>query len=283
MTGPGRRELKRLDRLVLGELGAGARRRLQERMAMDPELRQAHDLRVEVMRALERKDVSELELQAVQSRLLGEPEAPRGPALARWTLVGLAAAAAAALVLWVGPGESTDEFGVRGASGDAGLAIEVLCAANGSRSFAAVSDGACSPHDVMAVTHRVDETAAPDARYLTVFGVGHKGTVHYYAPTPDASPPVVVDRGQWSANDVVVRLEVNHDPGTVRVYALLSPFPATVEEIDRWGEALGHEDPATLDQEPWIDRVPGALLREACPSAGACEAAETSFVIGRTR
>ena len=106
------------------------------------------------------------------------------------------------------------------------------------------------------LTHQLRAAAPGVTGQLTLFGVDSQGRARYYAPTPVAPSAVRVDEGVWQAAPLSVRLQVNHTPGPLRVFALLSPQAPSVEDVDTWAAALASTP--TIDPTPWHRRVGAA-------------------------
>lgn len=89
---------------------------------------------------------------------------------------------------------------------------------------------------------------SPNLAYAAFFGVDESGTIYWYGPSPAAPAPVAVDHGEKvEPIGETIRLNVNHDPGPVRVHAVLSPDPIDHAELAR---RLEHKS----DRELWRSR-----------------------------
>jgi hypothetical protein len=103
--------------------------------------------------------------------------------------------------------------------------------------------------------------------------------VRYYAPTPVDPEGVSVASGAWRAAPLSVRLGVNHAPGPLRLYALLSPQAPTVETVDALAAAVTEADGAALDA-PWHLTANPTLLNALCgPDTGACQSARLDLML----
>jgi hypothetical protein len=95
------------------------------------------------------------------------------------------------------------------------------------------------------------KNSSPKLHYAAFFGVDQTGKILWYGPTPADPGAVGVDQtSELSPVGEAIRLEVNHEPGGVRVFGLFSPEPVdfvalrqTVDGFDRQrlfdGEAPG--------------------------------------------
>ena len=173
------------------------------------------------------------------------------------------------------------------ARGGAGtpLGLSVLCAPRGTadEALSPASTSGCPVEGVVSFAYRVAPRTVHGAQSLAVFGVDARGAVHYYAPTP-VDPPLVADlRDRWANTGVAVDLSINHVAGRVRVYALLTRQPLAVADIDGLAARMRAEKPASPSAATWLERLRPADRPTACQDINDCEAAETSFVIGRTK
>jgi hypothetical protein len=144
--------------------------------------------------------------------------------------------------------------------------------------------GACNVDGLLGFAYRVaprDERA--EERWLSLFGVDERGTVLYYAPTPVDPSAVSTTTGKWTAAPMSVDAGVNHAPGTVRVFALLSPEVPSVERIDGWATML-HDLPAASEgDEPWHRRLGPTAVASVCRRLDLCDSAELSFELHEER
>lgn len=285
--------------LVVG-LGRRRRRALVERVRGNPEARREWDRALSAFRVVEQREVSRFELDQVERWLFEDLEAaavvaPAPAGRRRWTwLAGAVAslASAAALVLWLESGEGHDDPGleVEGSGDDAGLvargrgqwsrplAIALVC---GQPPRPATRSG-CGRDELLGFSARLAPGNHGRAgASLSLFGIDARGELLYYAPTPAELDPeleLAVDRG-WTALPMSVRLEVNHVPGRVRVFALAGARPPSLAELDTWAEALREQPSAALDDPPWHLRLDRAALAGVCPSPARCASAEAEFLI----
>jgi hypothetical protein len=289
----------RLERWIERELTEGLsprrRARLDEQLRRDPHARARYDRAVEALRVLEGDlDVAPTELDVVGRWLFDGPDA-RTPAAAReavrrwWPLV-TAVLAAALVLLWVGPladpaalrpWTSDDGWQARGLGDPEGLALEALCGPDEADDAARrmrVRD--CGLGDLMGLAYRVPAGAGGQ---LTVFGVDAQGDAMFYLPTPVAAEGATVDPGHWRALPLAVRLSVNHAPGSLRIYGLVAPTVATVEEVRALAEALAPMPPAEPGDAPWTTRVTEGAAKDAlsrlCPAPFRCDAAELRLTL----
>lgn len=292
MSGSSRRGWSdaRLDRLVERELVEGlrprARARLHERLRRDPRARARYDRAVEALRVLEGDvDVAGSELDVV-GRWLADDWAATEPARRRaWGWRGwsaLAVVAAAALVLsWavprvdlqaLRPGTGDDGWQARGLGHAGDLALEALCSPDDADPDARRAEARdCDRVELMTLAYRVPSGIQGE---LTVFGIDAQGDVMFYLPTPVDPAGASIAPGRWRPLPVAVRLSVNHAPGPLRIYGLVAPRVATVDEVRSLATELAPQPAATPGDPPWTERVTPASLRPLCPELSACPAAE---------
>lgn len=266
--------------LVLGRLSTRAARRALRRVRDEPEARRAYDLAVAALRHLEGRDhgVADFELELVGQRLFaGLDEQPRPLPWWRrriaWSTAGLGVCVALALLV-LRPADDADEFHVRGAGEPATLALAALCGAPGRGLPLAPALRDCPLDGNLVLAYRAGPSAPP---WLTLFGVDAGGRALYYAPTP-ADPGVLAERGAWTAAPFSVSLAINHDPGDVRVFALLAARAATLDEIDAWSAALAALPSTDPGDPPWHLRL-GPLSPGLCDEPDACASAELAFSV----
>lgn len=74
----------------------------------------------------------------------------------------------------------------------------------------------------------------PALRYAAFFGVDPNGAIYWYGPSPvrEESWPVQPHEKITPVGDTI-ELDVNHQPGQVRVYALFTPEPMRYPALDR--------------------------------------------------
>lgn len=290
-----------LDRAIDRELlvGLSARRRaaLHERLRRDPRARARYDRAVEALRVLEGDvDVAGSELDVV-GRWLADDLGATDPAPERrtWPAV-LAVLAAALVVLWISPlrdpgslarWTDDDAWQARGGGPRDGLALEALCGPDEADPAARrVRARDCSLADLMGLAYRVP--AGTDGR-LTVFGIDAQGDAMFYLPTPRdpaGATGVEVETDRWRALDLAVRLRVNHAEGRLRIYGLVAPSVATVDEVEALAHALAPLPPAEPGDSPWTARVAAspdhaaaAALARLCPDLARCSAAELQLTL----
>ena len=307
MKGP--TSLRRLlERELVSGLGRRRRRALVERVRGNDEARRGWDRAVSAFRMIERREVSNFEIEQVERWLFDDledsgvltPSTAHGWGARRsWTLAAAMAslATAAAAIIWIGAappsaqlgsveldGEGEPGFTARGArTWSRPLALELVC----GEPPRPVGSGGCAADDLLGFSARLGvESLALQAAaalgeaplQLSVFGLDAHGELLYYAPTPEHSqlPALELDGG-WTALPMSVRLEVNHSPGLTRVFALASEQVPTLAELDEWGAALAQTPVASVDDPPWHLRL-GTLTR-VCPRVERCASAETEFTL----
>jgi hypothetical protein len=290
----------RLERWIERELTQGLsprrRARLHEQLRRDPRARARYDRAVEALRVLEGDlDVAPSELDVV-GRWLADgwdapPPAAASEGVRRWWPVVTALVAAALVLSWVGP--LADPEALRPWSGDGGwqarglgqadgLALEALCGpdeADDAARHVRVRD--CGLGDLLGLAYRVP---ADTHGQLTVFGVDAQGDAMFYLPTPIAAEGATVDPGRWRALSLAVRLSVNHAPGSLRIYGLVAPTVATVQEVRALAAALAPMSPAEPGDAPWTARVAAdaaaqQALSRLCPAPFRCDAAELRLTL----
>jgi hypothetical protein len=287
------RELARyrrwIDLELVGKLPKRLRLRLHEHLRSNEESRAYYDRGIEAYRSLEGgRDPSHLELSMVQTWLAdGLTEAEVEPAsrrLGRWAVPGLAAlgVAAALLLTWgLLPRPRHDDLEARGAARDQGLAIEVMCASRVAEGIAPMRPaelGSCDVGGLLGFAYRASSHEdVAEGRWLSLFGIDERGTVLYYAPTPVDSSAIAAEPDSWTAAPMSVDAGVNHSPGTVRVFALLSPESPDVAKIDAWAAMLRDLPAASAGDEPWHQRLGPAAMSSVCRRPELCDSAELSF------
>lgn len=288
----------RLDRAIERELVEGLpprqRARLHERLRRDPRARARYDRAVEALRGLEGDaDFASFELDVVGRWLESDwgaegttHAAAEGRRASRWWPALLAAVAAALVLLWVvpltdphalRPLSESDGWQVRGPGGLDGLALEALCGPDEADAAARrVRARDCQLSELMGLAYRMPASARGQ---LSVFGIDAQGDVMFYLPTPVDPAGAEVRPGRWRALPLAVRLSVNHAPGALRIYGLVAPRVATVDEVRAVAEQLAPQPAAAPGDEPWTARVAPQTLAGLCPEPSACQAAELVLTI----
>jgi hypothetical protein len=292
-----------IERELVEGIAARRRRTLVERVRGNPDQRSGWDQAIAAFRVLEQREVSRFELDQVERWLFDDldeagliEDRKPGPGR-RWTTIAMTlatVAAAALLLVWIGPEspsetlerDPVDELQARGDPGFARpLALELVC---GEPARPAAARG-CALHELLGFSLRLgDESLDPNAAaalgraplYTSVFGIAADGELLYYLPTPvePSHATLRLDAG-WQALAISVRLEVNHEPGRVRVFALASDAPADVADIERWAAALEAQPSAGIDDPPWHLRLAPRVLGSVCPDRSRCASAETELTI----
>lgn len=282
-----------VERELIEGLGRRRRRALIERLRGNTDARRGWDRAIAAVRALERRSVSRFEIDQVERWLLEDLDdagvlahsGGRWRGLA-WMGAGVAAIAMVALAWWLVPRtDRPDEFAVRGSGWARPLAIEPVC---GTPPRPARAQG-CRLDELLGFSVRLGAeqldaealAALSEAPLqLSLFGVGDDGEVHYYLPTPiDPTTPRFDVESRWQPLPLSIRLEVNHAPGRVRVFALASEAAPTIADLDRLAAALRMQPSATVDDPPWHRRLPRAALGELCSDLDRCATAETELSI----
>ena len=279
---------KLIEQEVLGQLPSRHRERLHDHLRSNTHARGEYDRAIEAFRVLEERDVAQVELDLVERWLFDERPAAdeaRAGAFGRlWAIVAVTAAAAAAAVLLLRTqlvAEPDEYMGVRDGSGvRLGLAIEALCSASpmaGSDEMQPASVSGCPLSGELSFAYRVDAIASLDAGVLTIFGVDGSGEVTYYAPTPADAEPIPIEVGRWQALPMTIALDVNHAPGVLRLYGLVTPVALTVDDVDEAASML-RARPAT--RAAWPTRLGGrGRIARICAPPQACLSAELTFRI----
>lgn len=287
---PSSRLRRLLDRTVLGTLAPARRSTVVTGLRGNRGAREHYDRAIDGFRALEGRPISEVEYDLVEQWL--SQDGSFSPSLAearpgvleRWLGVfGVAVAVAAALVLVFGPLRPSleDPMGVRGGSQRTALALEALCPSGlgGTRLRPAIAHG-CSESGTLSFAYRLDARAS--GGHLALFGLDEDGDVMYYLPTPADPDVATAVEGTWQPLPHVVELEVNHVPGQLRIYGIVSPAPLSIDAIDDAAASLRHMLPATVGDAPWHERLPSrSAIAAECTAAGGCQSAELSFWIYR--
>ncbi|MCA9700188.1 MAG: hypothetical protein KC431_21870 [Myxococcales bacterium] len=308
-----------IDRLIehelLDGLGRDRRRSLLDRLRGNGDDRRRWDRAIAAFRVLEDRAVSRTEVDQVERWLFEDLAADGvlvGEAAAsgrrRWWapwVAGLSTlAAATALLLLVVERPDGDEDGVE-AQGrlltivDDGelqargaivwprpLAIDALC---GQPPRSSTMRG-CDIDELLGFSARLDGDAGfagePGSTvHLSLFGIDDGGRLRYYAPTPDGAALDQLLRVEaeprWQALPMSVRLGVNHRPGSLRIFAIATPEPASVADVERWTAALREQGPAGVDDPPWHLRLSSADLGpQVCDGLRRrCASAETTLTI----
>ncbi len=305
-----------LERSLLGEGGPSLRTQVRERLRHDAQARQVYDDYFTALELLEQgssakaasPEEAHFSLSAEEQEWLAEgffqararvtDPAPR-VAWRSWLPWVFAAAATFLLVaVWQwgrarGEGAVEDRVAVapplatatgpgaglvaRGRGRQAELEFEIFCGPE----LAPVNDGRCALDEEMNIAARA--TGSRDyegARSLTLFGVDEAGRVQYYLPTPVDAAGLALPAGAWEMPEHAVRLEVNHRAGQLRIFGLLAPRTARVEEVDAMAELLREAPDAPSAAGTWIDliaRRDAELAAQLCPESQACEAVYTEL------
>jgi hypothetical protein len=299
--------LRRLiERELIAGIAAWRRRTLIERVRGNPDQRRGWDRAIAAFRVLEQREVSGFELDQVERWLFEDLDAAgvvadrpaREGVGRRWTTLALTlvSVAAVGLLVWIDPGSPTpitlaviddaDDMQPRGEDGwTRPLALELVC---GSPARPAASRG-CNLDELLGFSLRLgDESLDPSAAsalaraplYTSVFGIAADGELLYYLPTPIEPSHATLRLGTgWQALPISVRLDVNHEPGRVRVFALASEAPADVADIERWVSALRAQPRAGIDDPPWHRRLAPSVLGPVCRDRDRCASAETELSI----
>jgi len=256
-----RRSLAQLRKATLGRASHRELVQLARHLKWCGLCRETYDRQVEVDRELARLSGAEVELVPLERALAratvldAAAEVPGGR---RWRLwVGLSVAATLALLLLLlwpvllrdddGPpdGRRPPEFALRGADA---VALRLYCidpgAPTGGRFRPASADGGalgCRLGESLKVTY-LNAAAKPRYRYLWVVGLDEELEVKWYYPTPGARSGVAIkETRELVPLPDMIRLEVNHRPGLVRVFGVFSSSRIDAERIRRALERIRSE------------------------------------------
>ncbi len=278
-----RRFRRLIDRELTGQLPPSHRADVVEHLRANPDARAHYDQGIEAYRALASDDIANVELEQVEQWLFagpnpvasGPPEPVRKPIYRAWGLWA-ALTACAALLLWLGPTPAPQPDGLtpKGTTDEHRLMLEVLCG-EGPTSMHTATKG-CSHTQSMGFAYRVarPDIGADTPMKLSIFGVDARGRVQYYLPTPVDDTVVAAQPGDSQPVAIGVDLKVNHRPGDLRVFGLLSPVAPNVQQIDRIAETLAPTAPAQPGDPPWHQGLDPDLLSNLCPAPANCASAE---------
>jgi hypothetical protein len=277
-----------IERALLGRIGADARRRLHDRLRSDARSQAIYDRGAEALRALEGgREPADFEVDLVETWLRedGVLADVTATETSRWAglWIALAIVSAAVLVVVLQPRSSMpvdDALTAKGSGQGTPLAIDVLCGATPD-DMRSAADG-CAHAGTLAFAYRVDaQWSGGDT--LVLFGVDGEGGALYYAPTPDAAAPRA-SAGQWRALERTVRIAVNHRPGRLRVFALLTDTAPDLDAIDETAALLSALPPATVGDPPWHERLAGTgAIATSCARSLSCASAELELQIHEDR
>ncbi len=279
-----------IEAAVQGRLSSSRRGALWGRLRSDAQARSDYDRVFDVMRALEQRPLAEAEYGLVEDWLLADVE-PETATVASswwsWRWLGVACAVTAGLVLAVGPLQprvQDDGWQARGSQGAHGLAIDALCPTRTGEGLernglVPAAEAGCSGQSTLSFAYRIDPSS-PAVGVLSLFGVDERGDVLYYAPTPADTAAIDTVVGTWQPLPLVVNLNVNHEPGRIVLYGLVSAEPPTREQIDAVARALDETPPVRMGDPPWHRRLLGRdVMDELCGTPSTCESAELKFEI----
>jgi len=305
---PNRRERRfrnLIDRELQGRLPASHRQEVMEHLRANTQAREHYDHGITAFRALADDDIAPVELEQVEQWLFDGPDpvSAGGPRLQhettarRWSLWGVMAGVTASLLLlvWVNnPPPELDEvveaegFTPRGGSILQRLSLEALCSPQASvgRHHALTNlrpgqQQGCPSDGILGFSYRVRaaEHAVDPPLSLSIFGVDHSSRIQYYAPTPVDPNAVTASVGTTQATPMTVDLAINHHPGNLRVFGLLSRQTPTISAIDQFAEHLESQAPAGFGEKPWHQRLDLPELAALCPNKDACASAELSLTV----
>lgn len=282
------RRMMKIHDAVLGRSSGRAWTRMIEQLRSHEQDREIYDRATLAMRALERREIAETEIDLVERWLTddGVLAPQRTPTRTRaWMWIGVAFGMAAAAVLALRPSPPPapdDRFDPKGGGYARLLGLQLLCddghaAASKLRDVAGSS---CAKDATLGFAIRIDESYTGGSA-LALFGVADDGEVLYYVPVPDDARQPALAHGRWQPLSRAVKLAVNHRPGRVRVFALLGPTTPSLDAIDEAAAALARQPVATQTDPPWHERLAGTLpLLAACGAPGQCASAELEFWVG---
>jgi hypothetical protein len=185
-----------------------------------------------IARLLSKKNLpSVLEKEAIFERILERVEAEKDGETARTTrfawvwALGLAAAAAVALLWWAPAREPPAELAARGAGDEHGVALELSCGR------------AAAPCRVSG-SLAFELGPAPSTLYFAAFARRADGTIIWYFPEADAPSLKVSASTAPHVLERAVTLGPEHTPGNYELFALFSKQPLTRAQLKA---ALGPE------------------------------------------
>ncbi len=86
------------------------------------------------------------------------------------------------------------------------------------------------------------ENPSAKLRYAAFVGVGQNGRIYYYGPTPaDVDAVEARTSGELEPFGESIQLEVNHEPGPVRVIGLFATEPIDFLSLDKLVSTVGRE------------------------------------------
>lgn len=282
-----RRTLKIHD-AVLGRTSGRAWTRMVEQLRSHDQEREIYDRATLAMRALERREIADTEIDLVERWLADDGVLAPVRTTTRtraWMWIGVAFGMAAAAVLALRPSPPPvhdDRFDPKGGGYARLLGLQLLCdddhdPATKLRDVAGTS---CAQDGRLGFAIRIDDDYTGGGA-LALFGIADDGEVLYYVPVPDDARQPALAHGRWQPLSRAVELAVHHRRGRVRVFALLGPTPPTLDAIDEAAAALARQPVATQSDPPWHERLAGTLsLVAACGAPGQCASAELEFWVG---
>jgi hypothetical protein len=161
----------------------------------------------------------------------------------RWVAGVATAAALAVLIPFFVARQHGDEFQSRGGARGERLA--------GVRAFC-LDDNGVTPRCTRDSQLRLTVSNGGKFRYVFLFGLDDAHAVKWYAPRPPETSSVAAPAGSDVPIGDAMRLGVNHDPGTVRVYALFSDAPVSSTDIEASIEKMHTTKPSltSADADP---------------------------------
>lgn len=87
------------------------------------------------------------------------------------------------------------------------------------------------------------DNSSDELRYAAFFGVDQTGRIYWYGPTPaDMQPQRIETTSELAPFGESIRLEVNHEPGPVRVVGLFTREPLGFPELERMTDQVDTEE-----------------------------------------
>jgi hypothetical protein len=244
-----RRALIRLRRAALGDASDRELVQLARHLRWCNACREVYDRQVGIDHELARLGGAEsvrlvpLERALARAAILQASAEPRGllrTLRARWW-VGVCAAAVVALLLLLLPllshlgGPPAPEFGTRG---EGPVALRLFCVSPGAPAAEqfrpASNDGGAAASCRLQESLKFSYLNAARPRYLWVLGLDEQIEIKWYYPVPGArgGVPIKTTRELVPLPDMI-RLQVNHRPGMVRVFAIFSAEKIRAAQIER--------------------------------------------------
>lgn len=190
----------------------------------------------------------EAEEQAPQPISLDEHRARRSTP--RWALAAVALIAVGATVVLFGNEPADDEFQARASVASTrdyvAPQVEVFCVerdANGEVTFRGAEESALATVrcPIGAEIKLAVRNADAELRFVALFA-SQGQDLRWYGPTPVAPEPIAIHHGDAPLPvGETIRLDVNHEPGTVRVVGVFTEKPMAWQQLQTWASTRSAE------------------------------------------